>query len=212
MTGRRRGASFSFLLLLVFLLAPAAVAADIRIVAFGDSLTKGYNLPPTQAFPAQLERALRAKGYGVTVLNAGVSGNTTASGLARLDRILALDPEIVIVEFGANDVFAQFEPQESYVNLDRILTLLRQQNIRVLLTGSRVPSGLGPDYDAAFNAIFPALAKKHRVPLYPFFLEGVAKNPKLNLLDGVHPNAEGVAMIVEGILPHVLRLLDSEDN
>ncbi len=93
MTGRRRGASFSFLLLLVFLLAPAAVAADIRIVAFGDSLTKGYNLPPTQAFPAQFERALRAKGYGVTVLNAGVSGNTTASGLARLDRVLALDPD-----------------------------------------------------------------------------------------------------------------------
>lgn len=192
-----------------FAFTMAADDGTLRIVAFGDSLTQGYGLPPNQAFPVQLEAALRTKGVLAAVFNAGVSGETSEDGLARIHHVLAVQPQIVILEFGANDVFAQFEPEETYVNLDRILTILRAKKIRVLLAGSRVPSVAGPEYDEEFNAIFPRLAEKHGVPLYPFFLEGVAGNAELNTSDGIHPNAEGIAVVVERILPHVLRLVES---
>lgn len=188
------------------------MAADdgaFRIVAFGDSLTKGHGLLPNQTFPVQLETALRAKGVLAVVFNAGVSGETSEDGLARIQHVLAIQPQIVILEFGANDVFAQFEPEATYANLDRILTILSAKEIGVLLAGSRVPSIAGPEYDEEFNAIFPRLAEKHGVAFYPFFLEGVAGKPELNTADGIHPNAKGVAVVVERILPHVLGLVES---
>ncbi len=193
--------------MLVTLAAPAALAAPVKILALGDSLTAGYNLPADAAFPAQLEKALRAKGVQASVINAGVSGDTTAGGLARLDWALADKPTHALVALGANDMLRGLSPEDARANLDKIITRLQQQGVKVMLVGMLAAPNLGAEYGRRFNAIFPDLAKKHDLPLYPFFLEDVANNPKLNLGDGLHPNREGVATMVRKMLPQILGFL-----
>jgi acyl-CoA thioesterase I len=174
----------------------------IVLVAFGDSLTAGYLLPPSAAFPAQLQVALAAKGYKVEIVNAGVSGDTTSGGLERIEWTLQTPADGVILELGANDALRGTDPKVPRENLDRILTVLKSKGIDVLLTGMRAPQNWGPDYAIAFDAIFPELAAKHTVQLYPFFLEGVALDPALVMQDGLHPTEKGVAEVVRRILPH----------
>lgn len=180
----------------------------LRLLALGDSLTAGYGLPADQAFPARLEAALRAAGHPVEVINAGVSGDTTAGGLARLDWALGgRPPQFAIVELGANDALRGLEPGRAYDNLDRIIARLKAQGVRVLLAGMKAPRNLGREYAIAFDGIFPRLAAKHDVPLYEFMLDGIAADPALNQADGIHPNARGVEIMVQRILPHVIRLI-----
>ncbi len=186
---------------------PATAVAEQTIIAFGDSLTAGYGLPQPDSFPAQLERYLEAAGHPVKIVNAGVSGDTTAGGRARLAWTLAEPADLVIVELGANDGLRGIDPAETRRNLDAILTELGQREIKVLLAGMLAPPNLGGDYGADFNGLFPELAEKHDVMLYPFFLDGVAARPDLNQADGIHPNAAGVEIIVNGIGPYVIELL-----
>ncbi len=198
------------LALLVAAVAPwlaVRAAGATRIVALGDSLTAGYGLKPRDAFPARLQAALAAHGVAAQVINAGVSGDTTAGGLRRLDWVLAERPDAVIVELGANDGRRGIDPRTTYANLDAILERLGAERVTVLLTGMYAPPNLGRDYGAQFNGVFPTLAKRHGVDLYPVFLDGVALRPSLNQPDGVHPNAKGVAVIVERMLPYVKRLV-----
>ncbi len=178
-------------------------STPLRIAVLGDSLAAGYGLGAAEAFPARLERALRARGWNVRVINAGVSGDTTAGGRARLDWTLAESPDLMIVELGGNDALRGLAPDSTAANLDAILTRLKERGVQPILAGMRAPRNLGQDYYTKFDALFPRLAGKHGVPLYPFFLEGVAGDPALNLGDGIHPNAKGVEVIVEGILPLV---------
>lgn len=179
----------------------------IRIVAFGDSLTEGYRLPRKQAFPAKLEAALRDKGHAVEVVNAGVSGDTTAAGLARMAWAVPDGTNAVILELGANDALRGLPPKATRANLDKILTSFDQRGIPVLLAGMRAPRNWGDGYSAEFDAIFPELAKKYDALLYPFFLDGVALDAGLNLDDGLHPNTRGVDKVVAGILPSVEDLI-----
>lgn len=196
------------LIILVNLGAKPVLADDgVTILALGDSLTAGYNLAAQDAFPVKLEAALRAKGHKVRVINAGVSGDTTAGGKARLDWALADRPDFAIVELGANDALRGLDPALAFTNLDAILTSLRQRNVKVLLAGMLAPRNLGGDYARDFDAIYPRLATKHGVPLYPFFLDGVATHADLTQPDGLHPTAKGVDRIVSGILPQVEGLL-----
>jgi len=183
--------------------AQGAAMRPLKLVALGDSLTAGYGLPGEAAFPAVLERALRAKGYAVSIANAGVSGDTTSGGLARLDWSVPDGTDGVILELGANDMLRGIDPNIPRRALDEILARLRERGIPVLLTGMYASRNLGPDYVARFEAIFPDLAKKHGVPLYPFFLDGVAGVRELALPAGLHPTAKGVQVIVERILPMV---------
>ncbi len=187
--------------------AAAGEAEPLRIVALGDSLTAGYQLPPGAGFPARLEEALRARGHHVEVVDAGVSGDTTSGGLARLDWSVPADTDAVIVELGGNDALRGIDPAIAEENLDAILTRLDERGIPALLAGMKAPRNMGPDYVERFDAIYPALAERYDVVFHPFFLEGVAADPSLNLPDGIHPNAEGVAVIVETILPAVERLI-----
>jgi acyl-CoA thioesterase I len=186
----------------------AADSAPLRLLAFGDSLVHGYGLAADDAFPAQLERALRGEGYRVEVLNGGNSGDTTAAGLARLDWVLSDRPDLAIVELGANDGLRGLDPGETYRNLDAILSRLKAEGVAVLLAGMLAPRNLGADYVEAFDAVYPRLAEAHGVALYPFFLDGVAMQPDLNQADGIHPNAAGVALVVARILPAVERLIE----
>lgn len=189
-------------------MAPAQpTEPPMKLVAFGDSLTAGYQLPPDKSFPAQLERALASKGVRVKVLNAGVSGDTTAAGLDRLDWAVPGDAAAVIVELGANDALRGLDPRRARDNLDRILSGLKARGLPVLLAGMRAPRNMGEAYTAAFDGIYAELAARHGTLLYPFFLDGIALDPKFNLADGIHPNAEGVAEIVRRILPSVEALL-----
>jgi acyl-CoA thioesterase-1 len=174
---------------------------SLKLVAFGDSLTAGFNLPAEAAFPAVLERTLRAEGYSVTIVNAGVSGDTASGGLARLDWSLGEGTDGLILALGANDMLRGIDPAVTMAALDAILARLSARRIKVLIAGMRASPSLGKTYKARFDAIYPALAEKYKVPFYPFFLEGVAGEPNLKLADGLHPNAEGVARIVAGILP-----------
>ena len=183
------------------LLAPQAEADPIRIVAFGDSLTAGLGLPAQDAFPSKLAVALKAKGYDVAIVNAGVSGDTTSAALARLDWSVAVNTQAVILEFGANDAFRGVLPAIVSQNLDEIIRRLKARNIEVLLAGMYAPRNLGEGYFAAFDAIYPTLAKKHGLILEPFFLKGVAGNAALNQADGVHPTAAGIDVVVKTILP-----------
>lgn len=186
----------------------ADAAAPVRVVAFGDSLTAGYMLKASEAFPVQLEAALRAKGHKVELANAGVSGDTTAAGLARFDWAIADGTEAVILELGANDALRGIDPDQTRANLDQILTRLGERKIEVLIAGMMAPKNYGRDYEARYATIFSDLAKKHGALLYPFFLEGVATDAKLNLPDGLHPTGQGVGVIVEKILPDVEALLE----
>ena len=193
--------------------APAAAAATPQaplVLAFGDSLTAGYQLPLADGFTAQLERALRGKGIAATVHNAGVSGDTSTGGRARLAWVLGglhAQPDLVILELGANDMLRGVDPAAVRVNLDAMLADLRARHIPVLLAGMRAAPNLGAPYVRRFDAIYPELASKYRVPLYPFFLDGVTLHPDLQLPDRLHPTARGVAVMVRGILPAVVRAL-----
>lgn len=184
-----------------------AQTRPFRLVALGDSLTAGYLLPASAAFPAQLERALAARGLAVTVTNAGVSGDTTAAGLERLDWSVGEGVDGVIVQLGANDMLRGLDPRIAERNLEQIILRLKARGIRVLLAGMLASRNLGPDYVAAFDGMYPRLAARHGVALYPFFLDGVAAQTRLNLADGIHPTPEGVAVIVSRILPSVESLV-----
>lgn len=198
----------------LFFATPAAAQAPAKaaphreklILAFGDSLTAGYQLKPGESFPAQLEAALRKEGRAVRVHNAGVSGDTTAQGKARLPWVLASlkqKPDLAIVALGANDMLRGQPPATAKANLDAILTELDKRGIPVIVAGMLAAPNLGPAYAKEYNAIFPALAKTHKAALYPFFTNGVTAQPKYLLADGMHPNPAGVGVMVKGILPTV---------
>ena len=207
-----------FLLLFGILLWPAqntfavAQGAPTKILVLGDSLTAGYGLSPEEAFPAQLQRKLSRVGRQVQVLNRGVSGDTSAGGRARLNWVLGDKPDAVIIELGANDGLRGLGPSQLRDNLDVIISILKARKIAILLTGMRAPPNFGEKYSAQFDAVYPSLAKKHSLPLYPFFLEGVVSEPGLNQKDGIHPNSRGVGKIVDQITPYVLRLIDGLEN
>lgn len=173
----------------------------LSIVVLGDSLTAGYGLPAAQAFPAQLEAALRARGHSVSLVNAGVSGDTTAAGLQRLDWAVPAGTDGVVLELGANDALRGLPPATARQNLTAILDRLKARNIPVLVAGMRAPGNWGQEYASAFDRIFPDLARQYSHELYPFFLEGVAVRKELNQPDGLHPTAKGVAEIVRRFLP-----------
>lgn len=191
-----------------------APSADARlVVAFGDSLFAGYNLDVDKGFAPTLERALAAKGVKARVVNAGVSGDTTAAGLQRL--AFTLDglprkPDLVVISLGGNDMLRGLDPRETRDNLDAILSELKTRGIPALLTGMLAAPNLGPDYAAAFDPIYPDLAEKYRVPLYPFLLDGVLGQRALQLPDGIHPNAKGVEVMVDHVAPLVERALTAE--
>jgi len=193
--------------LIVAVPATAQTPRPVTIVALGDSLTAGYQLPPADAFPVKLQAALRAKGVAVTVENAGVSGDTSSGGLDRLDWAVGDGVDAVILELGANDALRGIDPAITRRNLDAIITRLKERNIPILLTGMIAPPNMGSTYGAAFNPIFPDLAAKHGLLFDPFFLEGVAAERDLNLADGMHPNGRGVDVIVRRILPKVEELI-----
>ena len=196
------------LILALFMMIQPAFAQTMKIVAFGDSLTAGYGLAENESFAAQLEAALEAKGHDVDVINAGVSGDTTSMGLERIDWSVPSDADGVIVELGANDMLRGLSPDQARENLDEILTRLGEKDLPVLLAGMYAARNLGEEYVASFEAIFPDLAEKHGTLLYPFFMDGVAGERSLVLEDGLHPTAEGVALIVTNILPKVEDLID----
>ena len=185
----------------------AAVARTLRLVALGDSLTAGLGLAPGKAFPDRLEAALRAKGWDVKVINAGVSGDTAADGLARYEWAVPPDADALIIELGANDMLRGLKPEATKATLAAILDKARAAHLPTLLAGMRAAPNLGPEYAGQFSAIYPALAKAYDVRLYPFFLDGVAGDPKLNQPDGLHPTADGVEVIVQKILPSVEALM-----
>jgi acyl-CoA thioesterase I len=186
---------------------PGLAAGVSRIVVLGDSLSAGYLLGAADAFPAVLEAALRARGHQVTIGNAGVSGDTATGGLERLDWSVPEGTEAVIVELGANDALRGIDPKITEAALDQILSRLQARKIRVLLAGMYAPRNNGEAYTKAFDAIYPRLAQKYGVALYPFFLDGVQGDATLNLSDGMHPNPKGVRVIVERILPAVEALI-----
>lgn len=191
-------------------LSPAMAGENtLRILALGDSLTAGYGLSLRAAFPAQLEAALRKRGHNVTVINAGVSGDTSAGGRARIGWALGATPppDAAIVALGGNDGLRGIEPAVMRANLEAILKALRKAKVPVLIAGMKTPRNFGPDYIKEFEAIFPSLAAQYDALHYPFFLEGIALNPALNQADGLHPNARGVIKMVDGIIPMVERLL-----
>ncbi|MCV3767361.1 arylesterase [Rhizobium sp. TRM95796] len=182
-------------------LGTAARAEPINLVGLGDSLMAGYQLPPDEAFPARLEKRLRDKGFDVTITNAGVSGDTTADGLARLDWSVPDGTDGVILELGANDALRGLPPTETRKNLDAILARLKERNIPVVMMGMLAPPNLGQDFAAAFNPIYPDLAKTYDVALYPFVLDGVALDPSLQLEDRMHPNGKGTDVMADKFLP-----------
>jgi acyl-CoA thioesterase-1 len=193
----------------VFVPIAAVSAADkpVRVVVLGDSLTAGFGLPAQDTFPEKLARALNAKGVAATIANAGVSGDTASGGLSRLDWSVPDGTDAVILELGANDALRGLDPKVTKAALDAILRKLADRRIGVLLAGMQAPRNLGPEYARDFDSIYPALASTHSVVFYPFFLEGVAADSKLNQADGLHPNAAGIDMIVTRILPWVEELI-----
>lgn len=192
-------------------LATSALAqagtAPIRIVVLGDSLVAGFQLKTSDAFPAQLERTLKAKGHSVEVINAGVSGDTTAAGLERLRWAVPEKTDAVILELGANDALRGLDAGRAKANLEKIVVALKAGGAEVLLAGMIAPRNLGEEYSRVFDGIYPQLAQKHGLILYPFFLDGVALDGNLNLGDGIHPNPKGVAEITKRILPKVEELI-----
>jgi acyl-CoA thioesterase I len=189
--------------------ATAALAEQpLRIVVLGDSLVAGLGLKQSDAFPAQLERALKARGHAVEVINAGVSGDTTANGLARVAWAVPEKTDAVILELGANDMLRGLDPAQAKANLEKIITTVKVGGAEVLLAGMFAPRSMGKDYVRAFEGMYPDLASRHGLLLYPFFLDGVATDPKLNLDDGMHPNPRGVTEITKKILPSVEQLIE----
>ena len=176
-------------------------------MVLGDSLVAGHGLPQGEAFPEILGQMLRNDGFDVSVINAGVSGDTTAGGLARLDWSLADNPDAVIIVLGGNDLLRGLDPSASFENLDKIIKRLKARNIAVLLAGMQAPRNFGADYADEFDAVYQRLVSRHDVLFYPFFLDGVALQPMMNLADGMHPNQAGISHIATKILPQVKRLL-----
>jgi acyl-CoA thioesterase I len=194
----------AFLLTLIaalWLMPIAGRAAPLALVGFGDSLMAGYQLPSSESFPAQLEKALRDKGHDVTIANAGVSGDTTSAGLARIDWSVPDGTKGVILELGANDALRGLAPEQSRKNLAAMIEKLQKRGIAVLLVGMLAPPNLGADYAARFNSIYPDLAKTYDVPLYPFFLDGIVEEAKFKIDDGMHPNGAGIGIMVDRFLP-----------
>lgn len=192
---------------LISLMAAPAKAQPIRIVAFGDSLIAGFGLRANESFPAQLENALKKRGFDVEVANAGVSGDTTAGGLARLDWSVQDGTDAVIIVLGANDMLRGMEPELAKKNLDEMIKRLKARKIEVLIGGMRAAPNLGADYGRKFDAIYAELGRDHDILVYPFFLDGVAGQRDLNMSDGIHPTPKGVSLVVERILPSVDSLI-----
>jgi acyl-CoA thioesterase I len=188
-------------------LARAEAQKPLHIVAFGDSLFAGYGLRPAQAFPVQLQKELKARGHNVVIANAGVSGDTTADGLHRLAWAVPDGTDAVILELGANDALRGIDPKVTRANLEKMIATLLKRHIPILLAGMRSPANWGDHYSDDFDAIFPDLAREHGLIFYPFFLEGVVLDPKLNQDDGMHPSGKGVAEIVKRITPTVEELI-----
>lgn len=188
-------------------LSATARAETISLVGFGDSLMAGYQLPPEDAFPARLEKALKEKGLDVTVANAGVSGDTSSGGLARIGWSIPDGTKGVILELGANDALRGIPPEETRKNIEAMIARLKERGIAVLLAGMMAPPNMGADYAARFNPIYPDLAEKYGLELYPFFLDGVVTDAALKLEDGMHPNGNGVGIMVEKALPTVERFI-----
>ena len=208
-TGRRRINRWALgLALLCGLVGATSVQAASRtLLVLGDSLGAGYGLPAAQGFTARLEAALRRRGHDIKVMNGSISGDTTAGGRARLGWALSSKPDYAIVELGGNDGLRGLDPAETRANLRAILARLREKKIPVLLAGMMAPRNLGSEYERAFNSAYPELARQYGAVLYPFFLDGVALDPKLNQPDLIHPNAKGVSVIVERIVPFVEKLV-----
>lgn len=198
-----------FTFVAAMLTGDAGYAADrpIRIVVLGDSLSAGFGLAATDALPAKLERALTAKGLSVAIENAGVSGDTAAGGLARLDWSVPDGTDAVILELGANDALRGADPKATRASLQAIIRKLKERRVAVLLAGMYAPRNFGPDYANAFDPIYPELAAQHGLILYPFILDGVAGDKALNQADGIHPTAAGVDIMVRGLLPKVEELI-----
>jgi len=209
---RRYGAAALVFNALLCLTATPALAKSPEILAFGDSLTAGLGLPASEAFPARLQARLKDEGIDVKIANAGVSGDTTTDGLARLDWALADKPDFVILALGANDALRGIDPEIVHTNLDKMIDKIKASGAKLLLVGMLAPSNWGADYEQAFDRIFPEVAKAHDVPLYPFFLDGVAMNPTLNQADGLHPNQRGVAVLVDRIAPLVAKLIEGSKS
>jgi len=190
-------------LMVALMTAAPALAQPVKVVVLGDSLSAGLGLSAADAFPAKLQKALKDKGIDVAIMNAGVSGDTASGGRDRLDWSVPNGTEAVIVELGANDALRGTDPAITRSALSDIVSRLKARGVAVLLLGMLAPPNYGSDYAARFNTIYPDLSKSLGVPLYPFFLDGVAADPKLNQADGIHPTAEGVDIIVEKILPTV---------
>ena len=203
---RFKAALFHFIVIFSAALSGTAATAQertLQLVGLGDSLMAGYQLPPTDSYTVQLEAALKAKGVSVAIANAGVSGDTSSGGLARAEWSVPDGTDGVILELGANDALRGIAPEQTEKNLDSIISGFQKRNIAVLLVGIMAPPNMGDDYARRFNPIFPKLAEKYNLPLYPFFLDGVVRDDKLKLEDKMHPNTEGVAMMVEKSLPAV---------
>ena len=203
---------FLTLMLLVSVIPALSLGADAvddrpRIVAFGDSLTAGLGVATEDTYPARLQRRLDEQGLRYRVINAGVSGDTTAGGLRRVEWVLKSHPDMVILELGGNDGLRGLNVQETKANLERIIQRCREASVTVVLAGMKLPPNYGADYTKAFEAIYPALAKRYRVPLIPFFLDGVAGSASLNQADGIHPTSEGYRIITEKVLEQITPLL-----
>jgi acyl-CoA thioesterase-1 len=210
--GRFAAAVNSLLTVLFLVLLPVlqayAQSTPIKIAILGDSLTAGFGVKPAESFPARLEVALKAQGRNVTVLNHGVSGDTTAGGLDRLDWMLADKPDIVLVELGANDALRGTDPAVTEKNLDAIVAKLKAAGVTVWLAGMLAPRNFGSDYTAKFDGLYKRIAEKYQVPLYPFILDGIAQDPVYIQADGLHPNPKGAQIIADKLLPFVIRNLD----
>jgi acyl-CoA thioesterase-1 len=212
--GRFAAAVNSLLITLAFCLTPAhaqtaPTGSGVKIVVLGDSLAAGLGVKPEQSFPARLEASLKAQGRNVTIVNQGVSGDTTAGGLDRLDWLLGDKPDIVLLELGANDALRGLDPALAERNLAAIIDKLKAAGVTVWLAGMMAPRNFGPDYVAAFDGLYKRLADKYQVPLYPFILDGVAQDPALNQADGLHPNVKGAQIIADKLLPFADQNLDS---
>lgn len=208
--GRMVAACVTFVLLLGIITLPSTThAKTLRIAMLGDSITAGYGLKPQEALPVKLEAALKAAGRDIAVVNHGVSGDTTAGGLARVDWMMGDKPRLVLVALGANDALRGTDPAETERNLDAIIARLKAEGAAVMLFGMAAPRNYGPEYTKAFDGLYPRLAEKHKIPLYPFLLDGVAMERELNQPDGIHPNIKGVDVLVTRIAPAVLKALDA---